>query len=112
MERVAPLKTLPRFVEREQIVGLPLDPAVGNDEESARAGRGVLHDFARLRLDESNHALDERTRREVLPSPALCLVRVALEQPLVEISQPFRTGRVPVERVDALDQFFEVAWLA
>ena len=70
--------------------------------------RGVLHELARLRLHQRDHALDERARREVLPRAALLLLGVLLEQPLVEVAEPLGLGAVPVERVDRLDDGAQV----
>jgi hypothetical protein len=56
--------------------------------------------------------LSMRARREVLPRAALGLFGVLLEEPFVEIAEPFGLGAVPVERVDALDDGTQVPGLA
>lgn len=46
VESFAPLELLLLKRQVEKAVGAPLDVAVGGDEETARAGRGVLHALA------------------------------------------------------------------
>ncbi len=111
VEGLALLKPLLRLGELEIVPRIGANEAVGVDEKPAGAHRRILHVLARLRFHQSDHALDERPRGEVLPCAALGLLRVLLEQPLVEIPEPLGLGAVPVERVDGLDHGAKVSRL-
>src|SRR5262249_34188573 len=67
--------------------------------------------FAGLWLDAVDHALDQWSRREILSSSRLLLTGVPLQQPFVQIAQPFFTGRIPIERVNAFHQPGKIARL-
>jgi len=66
VEGLLALKVLSLLGEREEIVGTRADVAVGGDKKASRADGGILHELARLRLDAVDHAIDQRSRREVL----------------------------------------------
>ena len=74
--------------------------AVGGDEEAAGTGRRVLDDVVECRLHHRDHAVDQRSWREVLAGAGFLLVGVLLQQPFVEIAEPFLPCAVPVELVD------------
>ena len=83
-----------------EIVGVLLDVAVGRDEEACRARCRVLHDLAGLRLHQADDAVDQWARREILARARFLVRGVLLQQPLIEIAEPFLAGGEPVELVD------------
>ncbi len=66
------------FGQFEKVIRPFLDVVVGGDKESAGAGGGVLNDFTGLRLHEPHDAIDERSRRKILPGAGFLLGGVLL----------------------------------
>ena len=103
VEGVAAIFTLLRFRPR---IGVTVftDVAIGGDEKAAGAGGRVLDDVFQRRLHHRHHAVDQRTRREVLAGAGFLLVGVLLQQAFVQIAQPLLPCAVPVEFVDLGDE--------
>src|ERR1035437_5369362 len=53
-----------------------------------------------------------RTRGEVLPCPGFLLRCVLLQQPFVEVPEPFFSGREPVELVDCSGECLQIGRLS
>ena len=101
-EGVVPLKERLRLLQLVKIVGLILDVTISRDEKPACARSWVLHDFAGLRLHQANDAINQRTRREVLPCPDFFSAAFFSSKPFVEVPEPFFSGGEPVELVDCV----------
>src|SRR5690242_20443454 len=96
-EGIVPLKEGLFLRKCIQIIGVVLDVAIGRNKESAGAGSRVLNDLTWLRFHQAHDAIDQRARREILPSARFFLGSVFLEQALIEIAESFFASRKPVE---------------
>src|SRR5277367_3598134 len=97
------LKLLLFRLQREILVRLRSDRALGGDKEPAGAGSRILDDVAGHRLHQSDEDADQHARREILSGAALGLFCVLLEQPLVEISEAISLLGKPMQLVDRGD---------
>src|SRR5581483_8253552 len=79
------------------------DVVVRGEEKAAGAAGRVAHALARPRRDAVDHRGDQRTRREVLASAALGVLRVLLQQALVGVALHIGAHRRPVLGVDQVD---------
>lgn len=103
VEGAAAVFTLVRFRPRIRGTVFTYVP-IGCDEKATGAGGRVLDDVFQRRLHHRHHAVDQRTRREVLTGAGFLFVGVLLQQALVEIAQPLLPSAVPVELVDLGDE--------
>ena len=60
--------------------------AVGRDEETSGAGSGILNDIIQGGLHDSDHAVDQRTRSEVLAGAGFFFVGVLFQQAFVKVA--------------------------
>jgi hypothetical protein len=67
-ERVVALKEGFLLGQLEEIVGAILDITVNGDEKAGSASSRILNGLTGLRLYQSDDAIDQRTRREILTS--------------------------------------------
>lgn len=85
---------------------VPVEPVVfgyvvvGGQQESAGSAGRVADRVLRSRGSHVHHRLDERPRREVLPGPALGVLGVLLQQPLVGVPLHVGVHHRPVLLVD------------
>ncbi len=86
-----------------------LDVTIGGDKKTGRAASRVLHEFAGAGLNQVDHAIDERTRREILSGATLTLLRVLFQQPFVKFSKSSFLARLePFDGVDLSDQLLKM----
>ena len=93
------------------VVGLRLHVGVSGNHEPECPARRIVASLAGLRLHKAHHDVNEHSRREVLTGTGLLLVRVLLEQALVQVAEALLARRVPIETVDALDDLLEIGGL-
>ena len=82
----------------------------GNHKAESTASR-VVAKFARLRLHQSNNAINQRARREILPCAGFFFVGVFLKQAFIQIAETFFTRRIPIEGVNRRNNFFKISGL-
>ena len=84
--------------------------AVRRDQKAARSGCRVLDYIAQVGPHDLDHAVDQGTRREILPRAGFLLVRVLLQQSLIEIAQTLMPRTVPVQFIYLADERRQRRW--
>ena len=56
----------------------------------------------------SHHHIYEGTRCKILAGARLGFISIFLQQPFIQVAQPFFSGREPVEFINILDDFFQI----
>src|SRR5690242_21635104 len=82
---------------------VPDDVFIGREKESAGAARRVTDRFTRSRRYYIDDSRDQRTRRKVLSSAGLYVLRVFLQQAFIRVALHVRAHHRPVFFVDQID---------
>ena len=78
--------------------------AVRRNQKAARSGCRVLDYIAQVGPHHLDHAVDQGARRKILARAGFLLVRVLLQQPLIESAQSLMPRAVPVQFVYLADE--------
>ena len=97
-------QVVPLVAVQRAVVLWVRDVIVRRQQEPARAAGRVGHRVRRPRPHHVHNRLDQRPRREVLPRPALGVLGVLLQQPLVNLTLHVDVQAGPRLAVDQLDQ--------
>jgi len=76
----------------------------GGEQKPAGAAGRVVHRLSRLGVNDGNHRVDQRARREVLPGTRLDLLRIAFEQALIDRAFDIDAEPEPGLAVDETDE--------